>query len=130
MKTSQSWRLLFSVFASRYRNAKYWFRTYIGKNSSWFLGMFLGMYMPMFMLKKHNRFSIATPMKFWPIFHAFYAHNHSNFKLSSCLVHAQFIHVHGMNWVRTKALILYFMPMNPILMRMKSCLYFMHINHC
>ena len=30
------------------------------------------------------------------------------------------MHVHGMNWVLTKALILYFMRMNPILMRMKD----------
>ena len=33
--------------------------------------------------------------EFWLIFHAFYAHNNSNFKHIWCLVHAQFMHVHG-----------------------------------
>ena len=113
------------------------YRTFPGKNSSWFLGM----YMPMFMLKTHyfflSKFSNTHEIwEFWPIFHAFYAHNHCNFMHSSCpaLFMPSSSMFMGMN--------IYELGMNkgfnPIFHvhesysheHMKSYLYFMHISHC
>ena len=57
------------------------------------------MYMPMFMLKTQYIFPSNTH-EIWeirPIFHAFYAHNHSNFMHSSCPVHTCSWHELDMN---------------------------------